>query len=154
MLAKLLLTITLLLPCGCDVLFPNVPIVPIPDPHVPVVPVPSGAKVVLILHESHDQTPEFSLLKTDLQTGGEAATYLAGKSHTVRVLDVDSTDIDGKPLGVITRLKPKIGTKPLPVLVVGPKDAAGKLGDPTYVESLPNTAIAADVVAVVKKQGG
>lgn len=59
MFAKLLLTITLLVPCGCDVLFPVVPIVPIPDPHVPVVPTPiSGSLFVVVVEETGERTPE------------------------------------------------------------------------------------------------
>jgi len=153
---RLLLSLILLTSSlGCGILFPPiVPPGPTPDPPGPIIPVPAGAKVVLILHESQQQTPEFSRLKTNLQTKSDVASYLASKGHTMFVLDIDSTDPDGKPLETIARLKPKIGMKALPVLIVGPKSSAGKIGEPTYVESLPNAAVAADVLAVVKKQGG
>lgn len=138
-----------LLVIGC-----SIPITPLPDPINPpdpivVVPVTTDQRIALILHETHEQTPEFARLKIDLQSG-EAASYLLAHHHSAFVLDIDSKDENKQPLPVIARLKPTIGTKSLPVLIVAAKGQAGKLETVLYCESLKAGATAADVVAVVK----
>jgi hypothetical protein len=150
-LSSLLLLLTLAAGCCCGCL-PNLPLFPLPEPLVPVNP--SGTKVAVILHDSREQTPEFAALKADLQTTSPASDYIASKGHRMLVLPIDSTDNDNKPLVTVERLKALINGKALPVLFVGPKDADGKIGTPQVVESLPNTAVANDVVTLIKKAGG
>ena len=58
---------------------------------VPFVPeVTPGTRAVVILHESADQTPEFGALIVELRRkGGTAQSYLAGKGHSLYILDDD-----------------------------------------------------------------
>lgn len=140
---------------GC---LPDVrPIVPTPDPITPpviVVPVPSGdERIVLVLHESHDQTPALARLKTELQ-GGQAAAYFISKHHSVFVLDINAKDENNQPLSAITRLRPTIGTTTLPVLIVATKANDGRLGNVLLCESLQPDTTANDIVSLVKKKGG
>ncbi len=148
---RFLAFVLMLFVIGC-----SIPITPIPDPINPpdpivvVPPVTTEQRIALILHETHDQTPELNRLKIELQSG-EAAGYFLAHHHSAFVLDIDSKDENKQPLPVITRLKPKIGDKPLPVLIVASKDKAGKLDQVLYCESLKAGTTAAEIVAVVEK---
>ena len=132
---------------GCSI--PVNPPVPTPPPVV-IVPVTTEQRIALILHETHDQSPELNRLKIELQSG-EAASYFLAHHHSAFVLDFDSKDENKQPLPVIARLKPKIGDKPLPVLIVASKDKSGKLDQVLYCESLKAGTTPADIVAVVEK---
>lgn len=149
---RFLAFVIFLLAIGC-----SIPITPIPDPINPpdpivVVPVTTEQRIALILHETHDQSPELNRLKIELQSG-EAASYFLAHHHSAFVLDIDSKDENKQPLPVIARLKTKIGDKPLPVLIVAAKDKAGKLDQVLYCESLKAGTTPADIVAVVEKTG-
>lgn len=149
--AAVMIALSLLIGC-------SIPITPIPDPINPpgpivVVPVTTEQRIALILHETHDQTPEFARLKIDLQSG-EAASYFLAHHHSAFVLDIDSKDENKQPLPVIARLKPTIGDKALPVLIVASRDKSGKLDQVLYCESLKAGTTAADIVTVVKQKGG
>lgn len=141
-----------MLSCGCEL-----PPGPDPDPKpVPIVvvpPVTQGQRIALILHESHDQTPELSRLIVDLQAG-ESSAYFAKNHHSVFALDINAKDENKQPLQVITRLLPTIGSKPLPVLIVADKTKEGRLGNVLSCESLKSGTVGGDVVEVVKKTGG
>lgn len=145
----LALFVSLLIIVGCEI--PPGPIVPKPDPINP--PVTQGQRIALILHESHDQTPEFARLIVDLQFG-ESSAYFAKNHHSVFALDIDAKDENKQPLQVITKLKPIIGNKPLPVLIVANKSADGRLDKVLYCESIKNDAGGSDVVSTMKKTGG
>lgn len=143
---------------GCEIPQPW-PVPPIPDPINPpgpvivVPPVTQGQRIALIVHESHDQNPELARLIVDLQAG-KSSEYFASHRHSVFALDIDAKDENRQPLAVITRLKPIIGNKPLPVLIVGDKTSEGRLGKVLYCESLVKDAGGSDVVAITKKTGG
>lgn len=152
-LASLLPLLPWLLLLGC---VPPLTPVPLPDPVNPpvivVVPAVEGRRVVLLLHETRDQTPAFAALVTALRTGTNE-TYFATKGHSVYVLDIDSKGADGKPLDVLTRLAPTMAGKVLPVLVVAEQATGGKLGKVLSCESLKSAAVD-EVMAAIKKSGG
>ena len=142
---------------GC--VAPLAPPVPVPSPSPgPVIPTPpapvvSAERVVLVIHETAEQSPAFSRLRNDLVALGEPQKYLASKQHALAILDVQSTDPDGKPLSVIEFVKPSISGKTLPVLVVCEK-TGNKIGKVLLVESLRPDATADNVIELVKRSGG
>lgn len=112
-----------------------------------------GERIVLIVQESGQQTTDTARMIYDLRDG-PAAKYLAEKKHLLFVLDQDQKDANGQPLAVLTKLKPTLEGKKLPVVVVGAKTTDGKLGAVLYCGPLPEKATADNVVEIVKRNGG
>lgn len=145
-----MLIVSLFIVVGCEIPLPPVPT---PEPPPVVVPVTEGQRFALILQESQQQTAEMARMIVDLQAG-ESSAYFAKHGHSVVVLDIDAKDENGQPLAVIQRLKPAIGDKPLPVLIVADKTKEGRVGNVLSCESIKAAPLAADVVVAVKKSGG
>lgn len=120
---------------------------PGPTPPIPTPPVVVGPRAVLIVHEVADKTPDFARLITALRAGPQAE-YLKTKGHTLRILDDDSLDQDGKP--ALEAWRPYFSSLTLPVLLVIDPTAKVVL----HKESIAPSATAESVVQKVKEHGG
>ena len=83
-----------------------------------LVPVSSGERIIMIPHETADDTPaianEFAALRI-----GAHADYLKSKGHTLDIWDDDKVGPDGNPPALLEKYKPYS----LPeVLVIDPPD--------------------------------
>lgn len=83
-----------------------------------ILPAPSGERIIMIPHETADDTPaianEFAALRI-----GAHAEYLKSKGHTLDIWDDDKVGPDGKPPALLEKYKPYS----LPeVLVIDPPD--------------------------------
>lgn len=67
---------------------PEVPITPDPIVPGPPGPVKHGPRLILLIHESDQQTPQLSLLMGYLRSG-ETEKYLADQQHKLLILDDD-----------------------------------------------------------------
>ena len=126
---------------------PPTPVPPIPTP-VPPLPQP-GPRAVLIIRESASTTPDVARMITGLRAGPEAA-YMKQQGHTLSILDQDDVDENGQPSKLVTAWKPLIAGMTLPVVFV----IDAKTNTLIQKESLPPTATAANVVDIVKRNGG
>lgn len=109
---------------------------------LPAVPwawgVSSGPRQILIVHESHSQTPAMSDLVRDLRTGPNHA-YLASKSHPEpKILDKETP---GAP--ELAKFGP---LNPPELLIIAPPDRV--------LSRAPLPATADEVIAQLKAQGG
>ena len=125
--------------------FDPTPVVVPPDIPV-VVPVEQGQRTIILIRETEDETPAFARLVVALRNG-EHAAYLTGKGHTLRVYDQHQLDENGEPLAIVQTLLPLHSE--LPAVFILRED-----GLPLHHETLPATATAADVMAILKGQGG
>lgn len=93
-----------------------------PEPTPPPEPDPtSGQRIVLIVHETQDDTPDFSRVLVQLRSGTEA-DYLKKQGHKLYILDDDTRDTNGQKPGVLEKYDSDIQSVGLPaMLVIDPK---------------------------------
>lgn len=129
------------------------PVPPTPDPVDPVDPEKphptTGKRFVLLVRDTSIQSIEQGRMYNLLRTGA-AADYLKSKGHQLDMLDPDAIDETGGKSATLEKYRSQIVGMAMPVVVVADL-ATGKLISKT---SLPATAKADDVVALVKAAGG
>lgn len=113
-------------------------------PGPPAPPTPAGSRIVMIFHESGQQTPAQGILFNELQSGA-SGTYLRSKGHKVHILDDDSVGSDGKP--ALESWAKHLAGIALPAIVIA--DDKGNV-----VHKGPCPATTADVLNTVKASGG
>lgn len=108
-----------------------------------------GPRQVVIVHEASDDTPAFARMTVALRTGANS-DYLKAKKHSLLILDDDSVDKDGNPSPALQVVRPQLTGLTMPVLfVVDPQSKAI-----VHKQSLPATATADEVMAILKAHGG
>ena len=113
------------------------------------VPSAPGPRIVLLVRETSDVTPQLANAETLLRDG-PAADYLASKKHKLLILSDDMPLPDKAPASVVAGFaKAKAAIRAVAVCVASDSDK-GVLG----VEKIAPTATADDILAVVKKYGG
>lgn len=106
-------------------------VLPTPD----VVP---GARTVVIIHESADKTPELGSLIINLRKrGGTAQAYLAGKGHSLYILDDDLQN------------KWALAPQQVPALFI--LDSTGKV---LFEQAIPAGYTADNVIERLREHGG
>lgn len=149
---KRLIYLLLIFCLGCVPEFvPPGPIDPVKPPVV--VPVTTGARLAIVIQETANQSTDLAIAIYGMRDGS-AAKYLASNGHLFYVLDIDQKDEHQKPLAVIEKLKPIIGTKSLPVFIVAEKIEPNKLGKVLHCESLDPKATADNLIELTKRAGG
>src|SRR5262249_17322013 len=120
---------------------------PLPPP-VPPAPTP-GQRAVLMIWESGNPSTDVARLITGLRAGTQAA-YLKQQGHTLSILDKDEKDESGQPSKTAQAWAPMFAGMALPaVFVIDPKS-----NTLIHKESIPQTATADSVIAIVKANGG
>lgn len=117
---------------------------PKPEPNPIPIPVVEGARRVVIIRESLDDTPAHARMFITLQSGANAE-YIRSKGHAINILDDEQTDENGNPLALVQSLLP---LQPPPALFVLEMSD----GRPLHHEPLPETAD--DVMRVLRENGG
>lgn len=115
-----------------------VPPAPTPTPD----PTPAGSRMVMLIHETADKSPQWAITINQLRTGSPAK-YLADKGHTLFILDDDSLAGDVKWSDLLRGL-------PLPVVIVSDP----KTKKVIYQGSIPNTITADGLLNIIKAHGG
>lgn len=120
---------------------------PGPSPGPIPIPVVEGERTVVIIRESENDTPSFGSLVYGLRTGTND-DYLDSKGHTLLILDQHQLDEDGQPSQLVAGLLGR--NSQLPALFILESSDMRPLHD----ETLAATATAADVMAILKANGG
>lgn len=126
---------------------PEPPVPPEPEP--PPNPQPAGARNLLIIRESANDTPLQSLMFNGLQAGKQSIE-LRAKGHACFVLDDDAKGPDGQSSPLVESWRPHFTGMAFPVLIIADK-ATGKI---VHKQSLDAGASADDVMAILKLHGG
>ena len=119
---------------------------PDPDPGPdPIPPPPPGKRLVLVVEEKDNRTPEQALIYQQLKS------YAASKNHVWRLLDDDTVDEDGRPVERLERYLKWFTEEgiALPALVVA-VTVDGK--EQAWATTVPNDSQAA--IDWIKKWGG
>lgn len=109
----------------------------------------AGPRMVVLLHETADKSPEWTRAINLLRVGPQAQ-YLSSKGHSLLILDDDSVGADGKPSPAVARWLPHVQGLDLPVLIVADKATGGV----THKQSLPDAVTADGIVEIIKSHGG
>jgi len=114
-------------------------------PVPPTPPVVEGKRLLVIIHETADTTPEQGALFTAIRSG-ETAKYIKEKGHpSPLILDDESVDAGGRPIALVESLE---AAMPAPAMFVL---------EPTTKAVIAKQALATkeqDVLAFLKANGG
>lgn len=129
--------------------FRPAPVPPDPNPPEPVPPA-SGPRVVLIVHESQDATPQlkgqFVLLRKD-----PAASYLKAGGHLLLIWDDDLADgDDANKADLLAKYAPAIQQVGLPALLIIDK----KTGEVLHSERIQPGMTADNITERLRQHGG
>jgi hypothetical protein len=108
-----------------------------------------GPRIVLLVRETSDVTPQLANAETLLRDG-PAADYLASKKHKLLILSDDMPLPSSAPGAVKIGFERARLQLPAVAVCVPGADDRGVLG----VEKIAPTASAEDVLAIVRKYGG
>lgn len=121
---------------------------PQPNPPVPPTPTVSGRRVVFIVRESKEVTPQFNLTELDLSSG-ESWKYLTQKKHDLLILSDDrGIPTNYPPIAQAAFQKAKGLTLPS-IAILDPASWAE-----LYVGALDKNAKPSDILDLIKKHGG
>lgn len=112
-------------------------------------PPATGPRIVLLVRETSDVTPQLANAETLLRDG-PAADYLAAKRHRLLILSDDIPLPDKAPASVKAGFAKAKSAMPSVAVCVASDSEKGVVG----VEQIKPTATADDILAVVKKHGG
>ncbi len=119
---------------------PVPPPTPPPDPTPP--PKPPGLRTVMIVQETGDKTPQWSMTLNQLRTGVQSQ-YLKDKGHSLLIIDADSLSGDAKWKALLQGMT-------LPVLVI----SDGKTHTLVHKQSVTHAMTADEFVTLLKEKGG
>ncbi len=108
-----------------------------------------GKRVVLVVRETTDTSPERGLLYTALRDG-TAADYLANNEHRLLILDDDSLDETGAPASVLAEVQESFDSTGLPALLILEADSRAIL----YAAKLEDGTTADNVIEILRQNGG
>lgn len=117
---------------------------PEPDPPEPE----AGKRLVYIVRESEEDTPQLAGLFVALRAG-QSATWLRNQGHKLTILDDDEGDGRGNRSPVLVKLDPALANVPLPALII--TDTDGKVLAKATIT--PSTT-ADNVVEAITRTGG
>lgn len=122
--------------------------VPQPNPPIPPTPVVSGRRVVFIVRESKEVTPQFNLTELDLSSG-ESWKYLTQKKHDLLILSDDrGIPANYPPMAQAAFQKAK-GLNLPSIAILDPASWAE-----LYVGVLDKDSKPSDILDIIKKHGG
>ena len=124
------------------------PVVPKPDPLVPPTPVVSGRRVIFLVREAKEVTPQFNRTELDLTTG-ESWKTLRQKKHDLLILSDDRGIPSNYPATAQAAFQKAKGLT-MPSIAILDPDSWAEL----YVGAVDKNAKPEDIMALIQKYGG
>lgn len=121
---------------------------PGPNPPMPPAPVTAGRRVVFIVRESKEVTPQFNLTELDLSSG-ESWKYLTQKKHDLLILS-DDRGVPRSYPPIAQAAFQKAKGLAMPSIAIIDADSWAEL----YVGALDKNAKPSDILDIIKKHGG
>ena len=124
------------------------PVVPQPDPHVPPTPVVSGRRVIFLVREAKEVTPQFNRTELDL-TSGESWKVLTQKKHDLLILSDDRGIPSNYPAIAQAAFQKAKGLSLPSIAILDPASWAE-----LYVGPVDKNAKPEDIMSLIQKYGG
>lgn len=120
------------------------PVPPEPDPEPE-----TGPRVVLIVHETQDDTADFGRMAVQLRNGTEA-DWLNKQGHKLFIFDDDTLDLNGNKPEILAKYEAEVASVGLPALVIIDR----KTEQAVKVLKLRPDATASNVTEYIRQTGG